>query len=585
MLQQHQQHQQHQQLVLQRQAKEQAGEPEQKQQEYPEQQQHQQKLDDNGKEPPAPLSKARAAIVREAWNAVVREVQTGLPGTETNSVKPATTLKQSQRQDFYANQRVPLKRCLATCIPETRERMLRALLDVSVSKTGKDTQNEPEIAQRNSSSVLEALRTRLIDRSDYFAFWQHESDRVGGDLAAFRGLFLGPAADHDLEEIPEDVTSLAHDKDVDVAHGEHRRERLLRDERVRQKLSRLWRLVHHEPTPSQQAAISFMAQGAGLDGVRRVLGREQMSFSDRIVRYHANETRQRQADIARQQRDAKVLGKARKARIMAKVQVRENVKRLERLQAANLEERRLALSAKRREALLAYRDQAVERQDRKYVRRSSGDAIEDSDAGLDIDEANEEEAASAMPPRSFEKDELAQCWYEVFCEVGLPASVAKMYSIGFSKFGIDDQNAGDLTDEDLAANGVANAQHRQIIMRLIQGLLEHQQDQAALDAVSSGVEVDAAQSAEDDQQKEVSWEEVDRQQHKLQEEIAKVDRLEANLARILAGDTDRQRAFKARLAKERAAREQEREQTRRDHALRKAKRAMERVQKDIDDAQ
>mmetsp|Transcript_16310 Transcript_16310/g.31646 ORF Transcript_16310/g.31646 Transcript_16310/m.31646 type:complete len:413 (+) Transcript_16310:153-1391(+) len=199
-------------------------------------------------------------------------------------------------------------------------------------------------------------------------------------------------------------------------------------------------------------------------------------------------------------------------------------------------------------------------------------------AGAERIEETEEELPQQRLP--FEQDELAQCWFEVFREVGLSESVAKMYAIGFSKYGIDDSNAGSLTEEDLAAHGIANAQHRGIIMRLIQGLLQHQQDQAALEGAAS-----AAPTQERPQPDEVvSWDEVDRQQHKMQAEIEKVDRLEANLAKILAGDTDRQRAFKARLARERSLREEERSEARRQFALRKAKRAIDRVQKEIDES-
>jgi len=176
----------------------------------------------------------------------------------------------------------------------------------------------------------------------------------------------------------------------------------------------------------------------------------------------------------------------------------------------------------------------------------------------------------------FEKDELAQCWYDVFREVGLPESVSKMYAIGFSHHGIDDENAHTLTDEDLKAHGVLNAQHRDIILRLIEGLLRHQREQEEAEQAAEA----ASKSTADQLKQDIDWDQVEKQRKMVQKEIDKVEELEENLAKILAGDTDRQRAFRKRLAKERAKRDKERAENRRKNVMARAQRAIERGKKD-----
>ena len=72
-----------------------------------------------------------------------------------------------------------------------------------------------------------------------------------------------------------------------------------------------------------------------------------------------------------------------------------------------------------------------------------------------------------------------------------------------------------------------------------------------------------------------TWEDVRAAERDLAAEINKVDRLTGAIAKILAGDTDKQRALRARLALERARRAE----LRAERAQRAAQRTLERARK------
>jgi len=175
------------------------------------------------------------------------------------------------------------------------------------------------------------------------------------------------------------------------------------------------------------------------------------------------------------------------------------------------------------------------------------------------------EAVADKEKPSFEEDELAQCWFEAFTQAGLPDDAAKPYALGFSKYGIDDTNAESLTDEDLQEHGISNKSHREMILGLIQSLLESQRE-----------------SQNNAGEEEIDWDKVEKQQRMLQAEIQHVDMIQDKISKILAGDTERQREFRARLAKERARRDAEREEAKAEFALKKAQRTLDRVKKDYE---
>jgi hypothetical protein len=208
------------------------------------------------------------------------------------------------------------------------------------------------------------------------------------------------------------------------------------------------------------------------------------------------------------------------------------------------------------------------------TRRSAGaDAAHDASDG-EAEEQEQEHQAGAEKD-ALESDELAQCWLEVFAEAGLPHAACEAYALGFSRHGVDDSNAGALTDAELEANGIADASHRATILGLVAGLVEQQQErgleqeQGAMPGAAQGHDAPAPAG------KAPTWEDVRAAERDLAAEITKVDRLTGAIAKILAGDTDKQRALRARLAQERARRAE----LRAERAQRAAQRTLERARK------
>mmetsp|Transcript_17705 Transcript_17705/g.31239 ORF Transcript_17705/g.31239 Transcript_17705/m.31239 type:complete len:373 (+) Transcript_17705:135-1253(+) len=206
---------------------------------------------------------------------------------------------------------------------------------------------------------------------------------------------------------------------------------------------------------------------------------------------------------------------------------------------------------------------------------SSSKERADASTSAKPDDSSDDESSDqdeAIGPHTLESDELAKVWYEVLEQVGLPKHDAERYALGFSENGIDDSNANILTDTDLEEHGISNPEHRKIILHLIRAFWESQHPDALV----------AGPAAAGQAPSTVDWQDVKAAEQSLGQEIARIDQMESKIAKILAGDTDRQRAFRARLATERANREAERDERRRQHKLRKAKRTVERVKHSLE---
>lgn len=392
----------------------------------------------------AALPPVRAALVREAWQIVLREVQveTAQEALKTSSSprKSVVNLK-SQRVLAERNgikkaakkggslrskkniqdgpQMVPLKRCLATCIPESRNRMLQALLTSQLS------------AEEKSVNVLDALRKKDISRDQFFEFWQQESMRVGDDNVAFRHLFVFPTGgrtdlgevvlSHAIERVrplyteqffrpvrsfwphlvrhhvyklrfslrgrsprdykvhleksyslkqrdpilvlPSGVHSLVQTEEQNTEHAIQRQDILLKNDSILTELDRLWNLIQPSPTLTQVRAVEMLEQGHGLESVCRILNRKRYLFSDRVIRYHADKVRRKRSEQEQKERESKAKKIDRRSR------PKSRKKKINDTLASNKNNKK-AVSEKKKEMLRTYRDLAVEREERKSVRQS-----------------------------------------------------------------------------------------------------------------------------------------------------------------------------------------------------------------------
>jgi len=226
--------------------------------------------------------------------------------------------------------------------------------------------------------------------------------------------------------------------------------------------------------------------------------------------------------------------------------------------------------------------------------------------------------------KSDEDSELLSLWTETFVDCGIPISAAKIYAMELLKHGLSQAEASTLSEDDLESAGVANASHRDIIIKAItQDAVKElescwnevfiqvgipEQDAALYAAGFGAAGIDGAKagavSEEDllthgihsqehrliilnliqkllkEQQSEsaVDWDKVQETQETIDEQIKYVEGLELKISKILAGDTKRQRAFKHKLAEERKKKETARQIARHEKALKRAERAIRKME-------
>ena len=142
-----------------------------------------------------------------------------------------------------------------------------------------------------------------------------------------------------------------------------------------------------------------------------------------------------------------------------------------------------------------------------------------SSADESADETHDDEDA-------FHDDFLGSCWYEVLREYGLSRKDSVAYAKGFSNAGINQDNASEVTDEVLEEYGVQNAEHRSLLLRIIQDLLR-----------SMGEDEQSKMDGEAPTTRVMSDEELRRQELKNDKLIQQYEVLERKLADIFAGNT------------------------------------------------
>ena len=148
--------------------------------------------------------------------------------------------------------------------------------------------------------------------------------------------------------------------------------------------------------------------------------------------------------------------------------------------------------------------------------KTPSEAHDDEDA---LHEAHDDEDA-------FHDDFLGSCWYEVLREYGLTREDSVAYAKGLSEAGVNQDNAAEITDEVLEIQGVTNATHRKLLLRIIRDLMRAMREDAN-EATEEAPITDPA----------VTEQELQVQQLKNEKLIKQYENMEKKLADIFAGNT------------------------------------------------